>query len=120
MKTLRIYQALPMIFAVALLFAGIAYSGDKPDKFPVSDVTVEKNVLGMWEVMGQISNNSGRDYTLTVFKMSFFDENNKLLGTADFIINNFEDGEVVTFEDSAVQKDIGKWKSYKIRLESGM
>ncbi|MCC8179415.1 MAG: FxLYD domain-containing protein [Planctomycetes bacterium] len=101
-----------------ILISGAVYSAEEPDKFPINDLSVE-SMFGMYQVMGQITNTSGRTYGVAAFKLSFFDENEKLLGFADIPLMNLEDGDTVVFSGIS-QQDISNWKSYRIRLETGM
>jgi hypothetical protein len=100
---------------ILLIWTGITYAADP---FPLKDVEVEyEDMLEMSMVQGEITNNSGKSYEGALFKLSFYDANNKLLGAADAAVENFGNGETATFE-AVSQKDLSKWKTYKIRLET--
>jgi hypothetical protein len=76
-----------------------------------------QEIVDISMVQGEITNNSGKSYEGAIFKLSFYDGNNKLLGAADVAVENFGKGETVTFEGVS-QKDLSNWKTYKIRLET--
>jgi hypothetical protein len=73
--------------------------------------------MGISMVQGEITNNSGKSYEGALFKLSFYDEGNKLLGAADIAVENFEKGETVTF-DGISDKNLSKWKTFKVRLST--
>jgi hypothetical protein len=102
----------------ALAWVAAAFSADRAERFPVFDVEVEET-FGRWMVQGQITNNSKRSYSATIFKLSFLGPDNKLLGAVDFVINEFQEGETATFEGIS-QKSLSGWQSFRLRLEAGM
>jgi hypothetical protein len=106
---------LAVIFLIAS--SAVAFAADNTEKFPLKDVSVEYDSdIDMSMVQGEITNNSGKSYEAAIFKLSFYDADGKLLGAADVAIENFEKDETVTF-DGISEKNLQKWKSYKIRLE---
>jgi hypothetical protein len=109
MKKLR----LCMFLFLSLVLCGASYSAEP---FPLKDVEVEYD-MGMSMVQGEITNNSGKSYEGALFKLSFYDGNNKLLGAADIAIENFGKGETVTFEGVS-EKNLSKWETFKIRLNT--
>jgi len=103
------------VFVVLFLLLLVSASLAAEEKFPLKDVTVE-SISGMAMVQGEITNNSGKAYNTAIFKISFYDGNGKLVGVADFAIENFSVGETVTF-DGVGTKEIKGWKTYKVRLD---
>lgn len=105
-----------VLLTAFLIFASAAMAAET---FPVSNLSLEyESMMGMTTLQGEITNNSGKSYETCVFKMSFYDDNQKLLGTADVIVMNFNKGETVTF-DAFSEKDLRKATNYKIRLDAG-
>jgi hypothetical protein len=114
------------LFTIAMIsvlltvtYASLTHAADNAEKFPLSDISVEYS-SGIGSIIeGQMTNNSGRRYETAIFKISFFDGENKLLGAADVVImEGFEEGDTVTFmAATTTDKDVRKWKSYKVRLE---
>lgn len=101
--------------AVLLILCGCAWAAET---FPLKDIEVEYDFdSGISKVQGEITNNSGKSYYFAFFKMNFYDESGKLLGTADIEIHSFKEGETVTFE-GLTDRNLSKWKKYKIRLNS--
>lgn len=104
---------------VALFFifivANIAIAADS---FPVKDLSLDYNkAANMTVFQGEITNDSGKNYQIVMFKISFYDAQEKLIGAGDFGIENFKKKETVTFE-GYVTKDVRQAKSYKLRLDT--
>ena len=109
-------KKLVVFLAVLLMFASTVIAAET---FPVTNLSVQfESMIGMTTIQGEITNNSGKSYNGCVFKMSFYDDNDKLIGTADVSVMNFNKGETVTF-DSFSDKDLRKATKYKIRLDAG-
>jgi hypothetical protein len=119
MVAMRMRSMVAALLLAQVVFAGHALSADKADRFPVTDVGVEPTFGNMCTVQGKITNNSGKNYGMAVFKMSFFDANSKLMGTIDFILNDFTEDETATFEGIS-QKNLEGWKTFRVRLEANM
>lgn len=103
-----------LTFLFLFLIGSVSFAAET---FPISNLSVEfESMLGMTTIQGEITNNSGKSYEACIFKMSFYDDNGKLLGTADVSVMNFNKGETVTF-DSFSDKDLRKTSKYKIRLD---
>jgi hypothetical protein len=105
-------------FAVSIFILffclGLAHAADP---FILKDVEVEhEDFMEISMVQGDITNNSGKSYEGALFKLSFYDKNDKLLGAVDVAVENFENGETATFEGVS-QKDLSEWETYRIRLE---
>ena len=87
------------------------------EKFPIKDLDVILRENSA-RIQGEITNNSGKKYESAAFTLSFYNESNKLLGSAMVVILNFEKNETVTF-NAVCTKNLSGWKTYKIRLDSG-
>jgi len=116
MTVLKKYKFVSLVvFALLLSFATVGFAADSTEKFQLKDVSVSY-MPGISMVEGEITNNSGKSYETAIFKLSFYDADGKLLGAADVVVMNFEKGETITF-DGVSEKDLRKWKTYKVRLD---
>ena len=72
------------------------------------------------QCLGEMTNNSGRDYTLANFIVSVYDENEKLIETAYINISNFAKDDKKSFEALLIDSQASQIASYKIQFENGM
>lgn len=87
-------------------------------QFVATEVSVRNSSLpGITEIQGRLANNSGRNLSIAVFKMSFFDADDKLIGAADIMMQDFKAGETATF-DAMTDTDFAGWARYEVRLDS--
>lgn len=109
--------------------ARLAAAGEKkPD--PVRQVPGENFVYSkpslqaggiLPSVIGEITNSSGKDFKMAMFKMSFYDKDETLIGTADIIISNFANGQRKSYDATIGDHvDTGKIDRYKIQFENGI
>jgi hypothetical protein len=70
-------------------------------------------------IIGEITNNSGKHYDLTNFKMSIYDNQNALMDTGNFMIANFEKNQTRSFE-ALLSKPQYPIHHYKIDFDSGI
>ena len=87
--------------------------------FFYSNVSISTGMLGT-QCLGEMTNNSDRDYTFVNFIVSVYDENEKLIETADIIISNFTKGDKKSFEALLIDSQASQIASYKIQFENGM
>ena len=87
--------------------------------FFYSNVSISTGLLGT-QCLGEMTNNSGRDYTLANFIVSAYDENEKLIETAYINISNFSKGDKKSFETLLIDSQANQIASYKIQFENGM
>jgi len=91
------------------------------DKFPYKNVSFTE-VGFVTAVIGEITNNSNKNYSMANFLLSIYDKGGKLIGTGDIYINNFLTGQTKTFKAATmpITMDASKVSKYKIQFESGI
>jgi len=77
-----------------------------------------RDFVGMTEIIGEMTNDTGQDYSLANFMVSVYDDEGKLLATSYINMMNFEHGETKTFT-GLVDINVGQVKQYRIQYESG-
>lgn len=87
--------------------------------FFYSNVSISTGMLGA-QCLGEMTNNSGRDYTLANFIVSVYDENEKLIETTYISISNFAKDDKKSFEALLIESQASQIASYKIQFENGM
>ena len=87
--------------------------------FFYSNVSISTGMLGT-QCLGEMTNNSGRDYTLANFIVSVYDENEKLIETTYISISNFAKDDKKSFEALLIESQASQIASYKIQFENGM
>ena len=78
-----------------------------------------KSSMGMIKAIGELTNNSGTDYSLANFIISVYDENGSLIGSGYINISNFLEGQTKTF-NALIDAPISEIKKYKIQFENGI
>lgn len=79
-----------------------------------------RNQMGMFtEIVGEMKNISGNNWTMANFLVSLYDANGDMLGTGNIIISNFANGSVKSFNGMA-QVPANKVSNYKIQFENAM
>lgn len=86
--------------------------------FLIKDITIDDS-FGITNIKGDMTNNSGKSYKSAIFKMSFYDAADKLIGACDIAILNFQKGETATF-DGLTTDDISSAETYRLRLDMGI
>jgi len=71
------------------------------------------------EVIGEITNHSGRSYRMVSFTLSVYDDSGNLLDTAPIVISNFRDGQTKSFS-TIVQAGYDELSRYKIDFENSI
>ena len=103
-------------FLVVLLFCGCVLAAD--DSFPLKDISVDYNSLSKTSIIeGEITNNSGEDYASASFTLSFYDADDKVIGTADIHITDFANESTSAIKSMSVN-DLTDWKTCKVVLVS--
>ena len=110
-----------VIFSLCFIVLAICSSSWAETKiaggFSYSNVSF-KEQLSMTIVIGEMTNNSNKDYTIANFMVSAYDNNGKLIGTGYINISNFSNGQTKTFE-GFVDADYNSISKYKIQFENG-
>jgi len=74
--------------------------------------------LGMTEIIGEMTNDSGQNYSLINFLLSVYDQDRNLLATGYINISDFENGETKSFS-GLIDIDVNKIAKYRIQYDSG-
>ena len=86
--------------------------------FYYENVSFKNDVMN--QVLGEITNESGKDYLLANFILSVYDRNAKLLQTAFINVSNIPTGITKSFTTFLAGTSIGEISSYKIQFENGL
>lgn len=72
------------------------------------------------EIMGEMTNNSGKDYEIAYFIITLYEFSDEILNTDDIFISNFNDGQTKTFE-TTIYGDYSKYHDdFKVQFEDGI
>ena len=80
-----------------------------------TNIIVKEN-YGMTTVEGEVKNNLSKNISFSL-KVSFYDANKKLLGSASGYMSGLKSGETKTFSASAME-DYTNYASYKIQIDN--
>ena len=98
---------------IVLLFCGFALAADD---FTLKDISINYNSLSKTSrIAGEITNNSGESYTSATFTLSFFDADDKVIGTADITIKDFAKDATAEIKAMSVN-NLTDWKTCKVEL----
>src|SRR5205823_565495 len=89
------------------------------DGFAFGGVTVLDFSDGV-KFVGEVTNNTGKDYQTTMFTLTIYDASGALVDTAGFVVNNFSNGRTKSFEALAPRVPPDKAKKYKIQFDQGI
>lgn len=84
--------------------------------FDCRSVKVTSGVVGR-QIIGELTNRSGKNYEGAAFKVSLYDDRGELLEVAPFVLIEFRDGETKSFDAPVSQG--GEIKAFKIQFEAG-
>ena len=102
------------LFLVSSAYAGTkVYGGFAYDKIALKD-----NALGHAHIMGEMKNNSGKNYQAALFTIIGYDENDNILDTVTTTINNFPNNSIKVFDDF-LQIHASEIKRIKIQFDDG-
>ena len=89
--------------------------------FSYKNVVIKELVAGSNQItaIGELTNNSGRDYDTVSLVMSLYDNDGKLLGSNYIILNNFFNGQTKTFDTIILNTNYDSVSKYKIQFENG-
>ena len=73
----------------------------------------------MLKVMGEVTNNSGKNYTLANFVVTLYDENGGLIDTGYANVSNLADGETKSFMAPILGLSDDQVDKYKMQFENG-
>ena len=76
--------------------------------------------MGMVKVIGEMTNDSGKNFKAASFIITFYDQKGQLLETGDFLINNFSKGQMKPFTaymENLIYESIHR---YKIQFDFGI
>lgn len=99
---------------------GSSGSFDDNADFPTRNASLRNLEFGGVEVIGEIKNNTSRNYRVTSFTMSAFDAKGRLVGTATINVTNFASGSVKSFEALFPNLSASQFERYKIQFEGSI
>lgn len=105
-EEIQMRRLMAVVILGLLLVAGCipAYGVSVAGGFEVNNFIYRTNAFGWAEFLGEITNNSGKDYDMAIFTLSIYSEDKKLIDAPTFIIHNFANGSTVTFGAASTQK----------------
>lgn len=86
--------------------------------FYYSNISLKKHE-NRTECLGEISNNSGRNYAMAIFRFSVYDDIGKLIGAKQIMIQNIENGMTKSFSEDFYKISSNIIVGYKIQYETG-
>lgn len=86
--------------------------------FVYANVSSRHEEYGGFRIIGEITNNSGRNLQIASFTLSVYDSNGRLVDTAPIVISNFATGRTKSF-DANVETLPESWE-FKIDFENGI
>lgn len=95
-------------------------SGETASDFTFSDLSIGDGDHGVQKVMFEVTNKSGKDYAVARFKISLYDAEGKLVGTADAIAMPLKNGSEKTTDALVDQSAVRRMKRYKIQFDGGV
>lgn len=87
--------------------------------FEESNISFNEGARGRNTVIGEITNNSGKNYDLAMFRISFYNNQEQLLGTERISMNNFRNGSTRSFDQLVRNIDINKVDRYRVEFDQG-
>ena len=72
-----------------------------------------------YQVLGEVTNKSNKNYQTVQFILSVYDSHEKLLGIANIFVDNIPKGVTKSFKASLRDVQMSKVSSYKIQFEAG-
>jgi len=101
---------------IVLLFCGCVLAAD--DNFPLKDISVDYNSLSKTSrIEAEVTNNSGESYTSASLKLSFYDAEDMIIGTANVHIKDFAENSTAAVKAMSVN-NLTDWKTCKVELVS--
>jgi|SaaInl7_200m_RNA_FD_contig_31_2290623_length_642_multi_8_in_0_out_0_1 hypothetical protein len=92
---------------------------DAGEGFFFSNTSIKKGPLGT-QCIGEMANESDKDWTLANFVVSVYDADGALLETAYINMSNFKKDAKKSFQAFLVNSTVDQIASYKIQFENGM
>jgi hypothetical protein len=86
------------------------------EKITLSNATAKDKGFGMWEVVGEATNNDSTKHSFTL-KATFYDANGKILGTAVGAMNDLEPGDTKTYSLVSTDQVTG-YKEMKVQIDT--
>jgi len=87
--------------------------------FSYSDVRFNEIPYAGIHAVGEVLNNSGRSYSLAIFIISVYDENEQLIDTGHINISNFGNGSTKSYTAILIKASAAEIKKYKVQYENG-
>jgi len=89
------------------------------DGFYYRNIRFKNNAdLGLCDIIGEMKNESGQDYSAVSFQFSAYNSSGELLATTPLILSNFGNGQTKSFNDMIAESLEGRF-NYKISFDNG-
>lgn len=89
------------------------------DGFEFKNATLRSD-SGMIRVIGEVTNRSGKSYSVANFTVTLYDKKGKLLDTGHAIVSNLENGQTKSFEAPFTNVTTSEIDKYRIQFENGL
>lgn len=86
------------------------------EKLTISNSSVSDKGYGMYEVLGEVTNNDSEEHSGTL-RATFYDKDKKILGSAVGAVNDIAPGQTKTFSLMSTDK-IDGYDSFKVEVDS--
>jgi len=86
------------------------------EKMTISNSTANSKGYGVFEVIGEITNNDSVKHSATL-KATFYDRENKILGTAVGAVNDVEAGQTKTF-NLMTTDSVDGYSEFKVQIDT--
>jgi hypothetical protein len=80
---------------------------------------IMRSEFGVLRVVGEVTNKSGRGYSMANLRVTLYDNNGKLIDTGNAIVSNIANGQTKSFEAPFVGVTTSQVDKYKIEFENG-
>ena len=88
-------------------------------RFTCKNILLKRDYDNSSEIIGEITNNSGHEFGLATFQVSFYDYSGRLIETSSFMVGSFLSGQTRSF-DASVELPVASINTYKIDFEGGL
>jgi len=118
MKTRLLVAALAVL--VVSVTAVDRNTGKAGNGFWYRSISFKTNSLDFVEYLGEMSNQSGKDFATTMFDLTIYDARNNVIGSDTFVINNFRRNSSRPIKGIMTDVDLNQISGYKIDYSMGV
>lgn len=95
-------------------------NGKAGDGFTYRSISIRKDEFGDAEILGEMENQSGKDYGVVMFSISLYDKEKEVIGHELIMITEFKDDSKRTFKEPILNVLLDKIAIYKIDFNGGV